>query len=69
MLTYADVCRPQHYASLEAHLKAVIVNEDTSEQDVRIALDALTEAEQEAMRCMVEAEEAEEAARRYADVC
>ena len=50
-------------------MKAVIVNEDTSEQDVRIALEALTEAEQEAIRCMVEAEEAEEAARRYAHAC
>jgi hypothetical protein len=69
MLTYADVWCRQHYASLEAHLKAVIVNEDTSEQDVRIALEALTEAEQEAIRCMVEAEEAEEAARRYAHAC
>jgi Ran GTPase-activating protein (RanGAP) involved in mRNA processing and transport len=54
----------EHYAELEAHLKAVIVDEDTSEEDVKIALQALTDAEQEAVRMMQEADEAEEAARR-----
>ena len=54
----------EHYAELEAHLKAVIVDEDTSEEDVKIALQALTDAENEAVRMMQEADEAEYAARR-----
>ena len=51
----------EHYASLEEHLKAVILDEDTSEEDVKIALQALNEAEQAALKTMEEAEEAEQA--------
>jgi Ran GTPase-activating protein (RanGAP) involved in mRNA processing and transport len=54
----------EHYASLEVHLKAVIVSEDTSEEDVKIALQALADAEEAAIRTIEQAEEADEAARR-----
>ena len=54
----------EHYEALEANLKAVILSEDTSEGDVKVALLALAQAENDAIRTMDEAEEADEATRR-----
>uniref|UniRef100_A0A7S4P700 Uncharacterized protein n=1 Tax=Guillardia theta TaxID=55529 RepID=A0A7S4P700_GUITH len=52
----------EKYMKMEEHLRRVIESEDTSDQDVLLALDALQAAKEEAARVVQEAEVAEKSA-------